>query len=130
MVMPAFYELWAQATHDPFWPRAATAARAYWKRTAHPTTGLVPIRASFDGTPVENWEAFDSEAFRTQINMALIGCGSRATPGRSRRPTRCSTSSGPKGYDVRQSYTLEGDQLSPPHDPALIAANGVTRRSR
>ena len=71
IVMPAFYDLWAEATGDPFWTRAARAARDYWKRTAHPETGLTPVRASFDGEPVMLWEDFRSESYRAQINMAL-----------------------------------------------------------
>ena len=38
--LPGFYDLWAQATGDPFWNRAATAARAYWARVAYPKTGF------------------------------------------------------------------------------------------
>ena len=41
------------------------------KRAAHPNTGLFPSRATFDGTPVENWDTFDSESFRAQINIVL-----------------------------------------------------------
>ena len=39
IVMPAYYDLWAQATGDAFWTRAAAASRDYWRRTANPTTG-------------------------------------------------------------------------------------------
>ena len=46
--MPAFYVLWGQATGDTFWGQAAAAARAHWRKVAHPTTGLVPLRAHFD----------------------------------------------------------------------------------
>ena len=126
IVMPAFYELWAQATHDPFWTRAATAARAYWKRTAHSTTGLVPMRAYFDGTPVENWEAFDSEAYRTQINMALDRLWFPRDPWESEEADKLLDFFWSKGLmSYGTSYTLEGEQISPPHDPALVAANGV-----
>ena len=52
IVMPAYYDLWAQATGDPFWTRARGAPRATTgSKSAHPTTGLMPVRATFDGEP-------------------------------------------------------------------------------
>jgi oligosaccharide reducing-end xylanase len=71
IVMPAYYDLWEEATGDAFWTRAAVAARAYWPRAAHPTTGLVPARATFAGEPVQPWDKFNAEAYRAQINMVL-----------------------------------------------------------
>ncbi len=70
-VMPAYYHQWASVTGDRFWEDAAEAGRAYWERTAHPTTGLMPVRAAFDGTPIPGWEDFSPEGYRTQVNMAL-----------------------------------------------------------
>jgi oligosaccharide reducing-end xylanase len=71
IVMPAYYELWYRATGDPFWSQAAAAARAYWQASANPTTGLVPEKATFDGTPVPGFDRFTSECPRALFNMAL-----------------------------------------------------------
>src|SRR5204863_3422773 len=71
IVMPAYYDLWWQATGDPFWTRAAAAARAYLKATAYPSTGLVPVRATFAGGTVTDWNSYQPESYRAQINMAL-----------------------------------------------------------
>jgi oligosaccharide reducing-end xylanase len=91
IVMPAYYELWAQATGDSFWSQAAAAARAYWQVSANPTTGLIPERATFDGTPVPGFDTFVPECDRTFFNMALASCSS-STP-KASRPTAKNTRS-------------------------------------
>jgi oligosaccharide reducing-end xylanase len=127
VVMPAFYELWGQATKDPFWTRAATAARAYWKRAAHPTTGLFPSRAKFDGTPIENWDTFDSESFRAQINMALDWIWFAREPWEIENADRMLTLFTSKGMTTYGGeYRLDGIMLNSLRDYALIAANGPT----
>lgn len=70
-VMPAYYGLWAEVTGERFWDQSAKSGRAYWQRAAHPVTGLLPVRAYFDGTPVEGGENYDPEGYRTQLNLAL-----------------------------------------------------------
>ncbi len=127
--MPGYYTLWAQATGDPFWTAAAEAARGYWRRTAdpNPTTGLMPVRATFAGVPVAGSDVFQSEAFRAQIGMALdrIWVGDDGwSPGESDRLLGFFASQGP-GYGM--SFTLDGTTvLNPTHDPALVAANGIS----
>ena len=97
--MPAYYDLWAQATGDPFWTGAATAARAYWQRSANPSTGLTPVRATFAGVPVAGSDNFQPEAYRAALNMTLdrIWSGAAATPGPSARAIGCSPSSRRRG---------------------------------
>jgi oligosaccharide reducing-end xylanase len=125
--MPAYYELWAQATGDPFWTAAATRARAYWTAAAHPITGLLPVRAHFDGTPVAGWDTFESESYRAQINIVLDAIWSGSLPWEVGESDRLLTFFAGAGIDrYCNSYTLDGATcLDPTRDTALIAANGV-----
>jgi len=127
--MPAYYELWAQATGDPFWTAAATAARGYWRRAAHPATGLFPVRATFAGAPVPGSEMFEAEAYRAQLNMVLDGIWTpNADPWTADEGNRL------LAFFMRQgmttygaSYSIDGSAvLSSFHEPALVAMNGVT----
>jgi oligosaccharide reducing-end xylanase len=123
---PGYYDLWAQATGDPFWTNAASAARDYWRRTANATTGLTPIRATFAGVPVTNYGVFSSEAYRAQIAMALdqiwVG-GDGWSPGEADRLLGFFAGQGPI-YGM--SFALDGTPINQLHDPALVAANGVS----
>jgi oligosaccharide reducing-end xylanase len=71
IVMPAYYELWAQATGDDFFRQAAQAGREYWKVAVHTSNGLIPMRSHFDGSPIMGSNYFGPEAYRTQLNMTL-----------------------------------------------------------
>jgi oligosaccharide reducing-end xylanase len=127
IVMPAFYDLWARATGDAFWSEAAAAARRYWQVSAHPITGLIPMQATFDGTPVPGLDYFGSECDRTFINMALdrVWSGTKGwLTDESNRVLQFFTGQGLSGYG--QSFSLDGtDELTPIHDISLVAANGV-----
>ena len=126
--MPAYYELWAQATGDPFWTAAAAAGRAYWQRAAHPTTGLMPVRATFAGAPVAGSDTFLPESYRTQLNMVLdqIWSGSDGwSVAEGNRLLGFFSSVGIDSYGG--SYSLDGaTTLSAPHEVALVAMNGVS----
>jgi oligosaccharide reducing-end xylanase len=128
IVMPAFYDLWAQATGDAFWTRAATAARGYWMRTANPSTGLTPVRATFAGEPVPPWDNFLAEAYRAQINMVLDRIWTTGVPDDwevAEANLLLSFFSG-KGIDnYNATFTLEGAPLDTTRDNALVACNGV-----
>jgi len=124
IVMPAYYDLWEQATGDPFWTRAAVAARAYWQLSAHPTTGLTPIRARFvDGAPDAYYERFGPEAYRTQINMTLDFIWSGANDWDVKESNNL------LGFFYNQgigtSYALDGSAPMGPKDPALVVVTGV-----
>jgi len=129
IVMPAYYDLWAYATDDPFWTRAAASSRAYWQRTAHPSTGLMPVRATFAGQPVPNWDNFLAESYRAQINMALDQIWTLAEPDAwevSEANTLLAffTMKGINSYGA--TFTLDGGAIDINRDNGLIAANGVT----
>jgi len=130
IVMPAYYDLWAQATGDPFWTRAAAAARSYWKKSAHPMTGLMPVRATFDGEPDAYWDMFDSEAYRAHVNMALDWAWAKGEKDdweveEAKNLLAFFTSKGRETYG--SAYSLDGTEvIDSLRDLALIAVNGTT----
>jgi len=131
IVMPAYYDLWAEATGgDAFWTRAAGAARDYWKKTAHSKTGLTPVRASFEGVPVQLYENFQSESYRAQINMALDWAWAKGEKDEwlvqeADNLLAFFTMKGMGTY--AGGYSLDGNEvIDPMRDQALVVANGVT----
>ena len=131
IVMPAYYDLWAQATGDPFWTRPAAAARSYWKQSAHPTTGLMPVRATLsDGKPDAYWDMFDSEAYRAHVNMALDWAWAKGEKDawevdEANRLLTFFTGKGMATYG--SAYSIDGTEvIDSLRDFALIAANGTT----
>jgi len=127
IVMPAYYELWGQSTGDAFWSEAATAGRNYWKASAHATTGLLPSRATFDGSPVAGSDTFDTENHRTLINIVLdnIWAGSRSWGvEESNRLLQFFSGQGIDTY--AGGYTLDGrTAVDSNHQASLVAANGA-----
>jgi oligosaccharide reducing-end xylanase len=128
IVMPAYYDLWREAVDDPFWSRAARAGREYWKRSADPDTGLMPVRANFDGTVYPNWENFDSESYRAHFNMALDQIWGEGDPWEVAEADKLlrffAGLGGSNNYGT--AYKLDGTLVDPLPDVALVAANGVT----
>jgi len=123
-VMPAYYELWAQATGDEFWREAAAAARAYIESVAHPTTGLTPVRAYFSGMLMENWRNFGTEAYRTHLNVTLDGIWVGESPWPVEHSDRLIGFFAPLAT-TGTSYELDGTPVDPLPEPALVAANGI-----
>jgi oligosaccharide reducing-end xylanase len=126
IVMPAYYDLWQQATGDAFWGQAAAAGRKYLQASAHPTTGLMPAKAGFDGIPTPGFDTFQSECDRTFFNMVLdcIWSGNRSWEDVGNHILQFFYDQGLSSYG--QSFTLDGtQQLTPIHDISLVASNGV-----
>ena len=76
--LPAFYELWARWAAAPedraFLAEVAKTSREFFKKSAHPQTGLMPNYSGFDARPVgRRWPAdeFREDAWRTLSNPAL-----------------------------------------------------------
>ncbi|MEY4550403.1 MAG: hypothetical protein RL685_6598, partial [Pseudomonadota bacterium] len=77
--LPAFYELFATdgpQVNRERWEQIAEVSRDYFVRSAHPTTGLHPDYAEFDGTPTQgytasNHDTFRFDAWRVPLNMAV-----------------------------------------------------------
>jgi oligosaccharide reducing-end xylanase len=125
--MPGYYEMWAQAVADPFWSRAAAAARAHWALAADPTTGLLPVRATFDGAPVAGSDTYQPESYRAQINMVLDAIWVGKASWEVDEANSLLTFFSGDGIDSYGSaYTLSGSVLTPAHDPSLVAVNGMT----
>lgn len=126
--LPAFYDRWAEAAGDPFWSRAAASARSFWRAAANPKTGLFPLRARLDGTPLPGADTFSPETFRTQINLVLDGIWS---PGQGWESVEADhllqffLGQGMTTYG--REFTLDGSKvIDQMHDPALVVTNGVT----
>lgn len=127
IVMPAYYEMWAQATGDPFWRKAAESARGYWERTAHPETGLMPLRAAFDGEAALGGEFFQAEGYRAQINIVLDAIWAGAGDWHGQEAERLLRFFSRQGFQTYgRIYTLDGQVIDIMHDPALVVVNGVT----
>ena len=77
--LPAFYELFSNAgpaADQARWHQLAEASRQYLVDSAHPSTGLHPDYANFDGTPNtggSNHDQFRYDAWRVVMNMAIDG---------------------------------------------------------
>jgi len=136
--LPAFYELWARWDRDPegraFWSACAIESRAFFRRTAHPQTGLMPEYAHFDGKPYAgkafggDKDVFGFDAWRTLAHVALDhawGSGEEWQVGQSNRVLRFLTD---QPQPVVNRYTLDGKPID--KDPssgllAMAAAAGV-----
>lgn len=125
---PGFYALWAQATGDPFWSRAAESARAFWKRTTNPDTGLYPMRSHFDGTPVTGYDTFATEAFRAQMHFAIDRVWSTGDPWETVEGNHLLQFFIGQGLDTYgREYTLDGvTEVDSTRDDALVVTNGIT----
>jgi oligosaccharide reducing-end xylanase len=128
IAMPAYYELWAQAVADPFWSRAAAAARVYWQRSANPSTGLWPVRAYFDGTPVPGGDSYAAESYRAQLNMVLDQIWFGPQDWEVQQANRLLSFFTGVGLDKYcATYSLDGTKCNDTnHSAALVATNGAT----
>jgi oligosaccharide reducing-end xylanase len=131
--LPAFYELWARWDESPegrvFWAACALESRAFFRRAAHPDTGLMPEYSHFDGRPYVGFGAergdFRFDAWRMLANVALDHAWWAADPWQieqSNRVLRFLVSQGP---DFANQYTLEGRPLSTDTSTGLIAMAAV-----
>ncbi len=128
-VMPAYYELWSQATGDSFWSNAAESARAFLVNAAHVDTGLYPARATFEGEPIEGSSDFGPESYRTQLSITLdhTWFGQAWAMDESDKLLTFFTTQGVDSYGT--SYTLPGQLIEAVHENALVSANGVSGAS-
>jgi oligosaccharide reducing-end xylanase len=126
--MPGYYELWFQATKNPFWLRAAAAARAYFQITANKRTGFLPLRSDFNGVPLVGWDVFAPEGYRAQINIALDSIWFKNDPWQIDNANSLLTFFYAQGLTkYSQSYALDGSMcITCMTEPALVAMNGVT----
>jgi oligosaccharide reducing-end xylanase len=126
--IPAYYALWAQATGDAFWTRAADAGRTYLKNATNATTWLMPLRAYMDGSPVTGagWDAFRHEAYRNELNFALDEIWIGSDPWNVEEADRLVAFFFAEGIDTYgKAYTLDGTMLDMMRETALIVTNGT-----
>ncbi len=133
--LPAYYELWGrwaagyngrQQEDRQFWLEAARTSRDFFQKASHPTTGLAPDYANFDGTPrVEGGhDAFRFDAFRTIGNVAVDYAWFGADERERELCDRLQAFFAARPGYVNQ-YTLDGQPLSGDRSPGLIAMNAV-----
>lgn len=73
---PHYTELFARWAEDPadraFLAEVAQTSREFFRRAAHPETGIMPNYSEFDGTPLVRWgRVFAADAWRTLAWPAL-----------------------------------------------------------
>jgi len=133
ILMPAFYDLWAQATGNTFFASAADASRAFFVSLEQTgpiaDTGLMPLRAAFDGTPVPGSDTFQAETYRVFPNLVLDEIWSAGAPSNAKEFNTILKFFLSQGFDKYGSeYNLDGtvrpDKTD--HEIALVIVNGVT----
>ena len=128
-VKPGYYGLWAIATGDDRFSQAAEAGRAFLRAAAHPRTGLLPLRADFDGVPVPGSDSFMPEGYRAQLNMALDFVW-RDESGYVAESDRLLGFFVAQGPSYGSSYPLDGSRcINCLPSTALVAMNGVSALS-
>jgi oligosaccharide reducing-end xylanase len=129
--VPHFYELWARwgDRNNTFWCEAASTSRSFFKKTAYPSTGLMPDYAHFDGSPL-NWGGgnndFRFDAWRVGMNVALDYAWFAKDPWEVTQSNRLLNFFHSKGIDAYgNQYTLDGKKLGDDHSVGLVAMNAV-----
>jgi oligosaccharide reducing-end xylanase len=133
--VPAFYELWAKRASDQddrlFWKSVANESRAFFRRAAHPKTGLMPEYANFDGSPYEG-DAFGAgknhfqfDAWRTLGNVALDYAWWRADDWQVTQSNRVLRFLHSHGPDIPSLFKLDGTPIERYSSPGLLAMAAV-----
>jgi oligosaccharide reducing-end xylanase len=127
--LPAFYALWARwaVADGEFWAQAADTSREFFRRAAHPQTGLMPDYANFDGPPHmrRGHEAFRYDAWRTLANVALDHAWFAADPWQVEQSNRVLAFFARQGPDCPNQFTLDGQALSEEPSTGLFAMAAV-----
>jgi len=134
--LPAFYQLWARwdqnAEGRAFWAACATESRAFFRRAAHPRTGLMPEYANFDGTPLGDNSRFGGakgdfrfDAWRTLSNVALDHAWFAADPWQVDQSNRVLHFLASQGPNCANQFTLDGRPLSEESSLGLTAMAAV-----
>jgi len=127
ILMPAYYDLWGQATGNPFFGSAAESARNFFPLVANDKTGLMPLRAYFDGTPVPGADTFTPEGYRVFPNLVLDQIWTQGGAWEVTEFNRVLAFFVDQGIDsYGTSYQLDGTPTLTAREAALVAVNGVT----
>ncbi|MGD8456608.1 MAG: glycosyl hydrolase family 8 [Anaerolineales bacterium] len=128
--LPAYYELWARwAERDnDFWFQAAQTSREYFKKAAHPQTGLMPDYANFDGSPygTDDHKDFRFDAWRTLSNVALDYVWFGVDEWQVQQSNRVLDFLASQGIaSFPNQYALDGTPLSNEHSTGLLSMAAV-----
>ena len=128
--LPAFYELWARWDRTEegrcFWSQCVQKSRAYFRRAAHPKTGLMPEYAEFDGTPRRGEKGdFRYDAWRTIANVSLDHAWFGRDPWQVEQANHVLTFLHQQGPDCPNQFTLNGKPLSQNPSAGLFAMAAV-----
>jgi oligosaccharide reducing-end xylanase len=130
--LPHYYELWARwADKDnQFWCDAASTSRQFLKKTVHPSTGLAPDYAHFDGSPMNRFGGgnndFRYDAWRVAMNVAIDFAWFAKDQWESMQSDRLLKFFSSQGVTMYGGlYTLDGKKLSDDHSAGLVAMNAV-----
>ncbi|MGJ8693578.1 MAG: glycosyl hydrolase family 8 [Thalassotalea sp.] len=132
--LPAFYELWARwaDNNNTLWAEMADVSRQHFKDAAHPTTGLTPDYAYFDGSPhgdFQHWkDTFQYDAWRVISNVAMDYSWWKKDEWQVTHATRLQTFFKSEGMESYSSlYELDGTpyENNSDHSPGLVAMNAI-----
>lgn len=128
--LPAYYELWARwAERDnDFWVEAAQVSREFFKKAAHPQTGLMPDYANFDGTSYgsDEHKDFRFDAWRTLSNVAVDYAWFAVDPWQVEQSNRVLDFFDSQGIDSHPNqFALDGTPLSSDHSTGLLSMAAV-----
>jgi len=126
--LPSFYQLWSYWANNKrwFWAEVADKSREMFPKFAHPTTGLMPDYANFDGTPTGGSHAdFRFDAWRCAMNMGMDYAWFKASEVQVTLINRLHNFFASKGVEsYKNQYSLSGNELSGgAHSPGLVACN-------
>ncbi|HEY4722426.1 MAG TPA: glycosyl hydrolase, partial [Anaerolineae bacterium] len=103
-------------------------SRAFFKKAAHPATGLMPDYAEFDGQPISDPDhgSFRFDAFRAASNVAVDYAWFAADPWEVEQSNRLLEFFAKQGINsYGNQFTLDGKPLSGDHSTGLVAMNAV-----
>jgi endo-1,4-beta-D-glucanase Y len=128
--LPAFYELWSlwADSDNKFWKKAAAKSRKMFVKFAHPTTGLMPDYANFDGLPElrGNHADFRYDAWRCIMNMSVDYAWfekGAVEPILINKLLRFFAGKGISTYGAL--YKLDGTDIRSDHSAGLVACNAT-----
>ncbi len=126
-VVPAFFQVWADATGEPFWAEAAERGRDFLQQTAHEETGLAPARADFDGVPLEEHLVFNESSYPIGLAIALDHLWYGVEAGQVELADRLITFFATYPRKPYPSiFATDGTALNEIPSGALVALNGAT----
>jgi len=133
--VPAFSELWSRWAESPgdrrFWSAVTDVSRTFFRRAAHPKTGLMPEYAHFNGKPFTSdaygagKDDFRFDARRVLANVAIDYAWWHIDPWQVEQSNRVLRFLNSQGPVVPGLYTLEGKPLSNTSSPGLTAMAAV-----